>query len=111
MSVISLAPPPPISSSPSLQDNQQAERSRLGSASVVSPEIEVGLGGLGRAATELSSGGLKSEATWLFRIRPPRSARTTAEPWDEGDGFERAKVDVARVTESSLWPTTTIGPG
>ena len=35
----------------------------------------------------------------LVRIRPFRSDLTISEPWDEGDRFEQAKVDVARVVE------------
>ena len=35
----------------------------------------------------------------LVRIRPLRSVLTISEPWDEGNGFEYAKVDVARVVE------------
>ena len=39
----------------------------------------------------------------LVRIRPLRSVLTISEPWDEGNGFEWAKVDVARVAETGLW--------
>ena len=35
----------------------------------------------------------------LVRIRPLRLNWTIAEPWDEGDGFEWAKVNVTRVAE------------
>ena len=37
--------------------------------------------------------------SFYFRIRPLRSIRAIAEPWDKGDGFEQAKVDVARVAQ------------
>ena len=39
----------------------------------------------------------------LVRIRPFRSDLTISEPWDEGDRFEYAKVDVARVVEPGFW--------
>ena len=52
----------------------------------------------------------------LVRIRPLRSDLTISEPWDEGDGFEWAKVDVARVVESGFlrlpppreWPSSQV---
>ena len=40
---------------------------------------------------------------WLVRIRPLQPNRTVTAPWDEGDGFEWAKVDVARVAEPGYW--------
>ena len=48
---------------------------------------------------DISTGTFPDTTLFGLVISPLRSVLTIAGPWDEGDGFELAELDVIRVTE------------